>query len=623
MSTTTLYPFTAFITSLSAILRPCGCKAYRVLAMPTYERSQFGCWTCRVRKKKCDEIYPSCSSCHTRGIVCYGYGPKPDWMDGGEKEKKVVEELKWAIKERQKQKRLSNTRISPQHVALFSFQDNAVDTQPGPPPALYASPVPAGLSDVQVNHRDPESTGSSRTPSPPYSRCGDAKEAETTLLMNYLDHVFPVQFNCYTPPVTELGRGWLLALLTRTKPLYHAALALSAFYMHSILLKTGRLICQQRQWEEMKKHHSLAFKELQVQIAGLNDCPSLKSTIETLACIIQMISFELLRGGTDSWQIHLSAAASLIPTLLKHLSKRTSDQISQDLPTPPFLHDDLSLAEPTSGHISTSRYSMMDDPKPDNNDVACDFLIGTFIWFDFLSCASTHAIPSLPNNESYLSIHKIRLEKIMGCENWAMILISRISALSAWKSSQQSLGQLSMKELISRGSFIEQELNAGLEKNKVNIGKPIHYPESPACQRLGVPSSKSNLVITRVFANAALIYLHTVISGAHPALPEIKESVANGIEAFRMLPSPTLLRNLVWPFCVTGCLAGKECQDFFILEMKIAERGGEWCPGNLWKGWEVVQECWRLREELGDGEMAKGVDWADAMKQLGFQILLV
>jgi hypothetical protein len=261
--------------------------------------------------------------------------------------------------------------------------------------------------------------------------------------------------------------------------------------------------------------------------------------------------------------------------------------------------------------------------QPDIDDVACDFLIGTFIWYDILSCASINCVPYLSNNHTYLSTYRIRLDKIMGCENWAMILISQISQLSTWKASQQSLGCLSMKDLLSRGSSIEEELNTGLEKNKIDIGRPIPYPESASCQRLGVPNSKSNLVITRIFAFAALTYLHTVISGPHAALPEIRSSVANTIEAFRMIPRATLLRNLVWPFCVTGCMAGDGHEEWFGKAMKYADTEGEGCPGNIWKAWEVVKESWRMRQELGDVEMAKGVDWVDAMESLGFQILLV
>ena len=47
-------------------------------------RSTHGCWTCRLRKKKCDETHPSCLRCTALQIACDGYGPRPYWMDRGE-----------------------------------------------------------------------------------------------------------------------------------------------------------------------------------------------------------------------------------------------------------------------------------------------------------------------------------------------------------------------------------------------------------------------------------------------------------------------------------------------------------------------------------------------------------
>jgi hypothetical protein len=87
--------------------------------------------------------------------------------------------------------------------------------------------------------------------------------------MNYLDHVFHLQFSSYTPPVTELGRGWLLTLLTRTKLLYHATLAPSGFYMYSVLLKTGRTKCINGNWEVVIMNYEKAFSELQTQLRSM------------------------------------------------------------------------------------------------------------------------------------------------------------------------------------------------------------------------------------------------------------------------------------------------------------------------------------------------------------------
>jgi Fungal Zn(2)-Cys(6) binuclear cluster domain len=59
-------------------------------------RNANGCWTCRLRKKKCDELHPTCLSCSSRSIPCYGYGAKPVWADGAELEAQMVRDIKRA-----------------------------------------------------------------------------------------------------------------------------------------------------------------------------------------------------------------------------------------------------------------------------------------------------------------------------------------------------------------------------------------------------------------------------------------------------------------------------------------------------------------------------------------------
>jgi len=58
-----------------------------------------GCWTCRLRRKRCPRDQPICSTCALLNVTCYGYGPKPDWMDGGSSEREKLAEVKKTVKE--------------------------------------------------------------------------------------------------------------------------------------------------------------------------------------------------------------------------------------------------------------------------------------------------------------------------------------------------------------------------------------------------------------------------------------------------------------------------------------------------------------------------------------------
>ncbi|KAK6860978.1 fungal-specific transcription factor domain-containing protein [Apiospora arundinis] len=63
----------------------------------TCTRSQHGCWTCKLRRKKCDESRPTCQTCESLLITCEGYGPRPTWMDRGPLEKETAEKVKMAV----------------------------------------------------------------------------------------------------------------------------------------------------------------------------------------------------------------------------------------------------------------------------------------------------------------------------------------------------------------------------------------------------------------------------------------------------------------------------------------------------------------------------------------------
>ncbi|OBT65925.1 hypothetical protein VE03_05488 [Pseudogymnoascus sp. 23342-1-I1] len=127
--------------------------------------SKQGCWTCRLRKKKCDEGHPQCSTCESLSITCHGYGSKPDWMDGGDGERAVANGIKEVVKHTSRRKTAQS-----------------------------------------VKHRDPakiapKSTTVSESSSSPVPSLDKPDAAfsvdETTLLMHFLDNLF-----------TNYGNAW-------------------------------------------------------------------------------------------------------------------------------------------------------------------------------------------------------------------------------------------------------------------------------------------------------------------------------------------------------------------------------------------------------------------------------
>ena len=72
--------------------------------MSTVLRSKQGYWTCKLRRKNCDEMRPYCSTRETLAIPCYGFGPRPEWMDAGDNEREVKNSLKEIVKRTSRRK---------------------------------------------------------------------------------------------------------------------------------------------------------------------------------------------------------------------------------------------------------------------------------------------------------------------------------------------------------------------------------------------------------------------------------------------------------------------------------------------------------------------------------------
>lgn len=114
--------------------------------------------------------------------------------------------------------------------------------------------------------------------------------------MHFIDTVFPLQYPMYRPNVLEGGRGWLLSLLLRTKPLYHASLALSAYHRGNILLAARRHGCSTLSTVEQEKHLAICLSEFRNAIKDVGQwinresCPS--NSLGLMACVIQLIFFE-------------------------------------------------------------------------------------------------------------------------------------------------------------------------------------------------------------------------------------------------------------------------------------------------------------------------------------------
>jgi hypothetical protein len=267
------------------------------------ERSKGGCHTCKARKKRCDEGRASCAACLSLGISCHGYGPRPAWMDGGSAEKAQLEAWRQKVKEVTNHKRKLRARQNaPRSLQVHDFHENdRVSVTPTSAEDAHHTPqslpplnedFSAALSKARIPRWPPgrpeDSTGDDDSPSlqlttTSTSALGHEKasqsppvlrEEEASLLMHYLDYVFPLQFPFYKHSAFKGGRGWLLSILMQLEPLYHAALSVSSYHMH---------------FEEFAHQHELHFGSIE-NARELPDCPRLQSQLTEHILTLSRIS---------------------------------------------------------------------------------------------------------------------------------------------------------------------------------------------------------------------------------------------------------------------------------------------------------------------------------------------
>ncbi|KAL4867625.1 fungal-specific transcription factor domain-containing protein [Aspergillus spectabilis] len=577
--------------------------------MATASQNSAGCWTCRLRRKKCDQTRPICGVCAALEISCYSELRKPEWMDNGARQQEMVQQLKRTVK-RSAARRRSRRLIQRVTRDLDAEEDAQIP---------ITGPDSSAESNTARAISDPPTTGVAQA-TPDYSTTLDSSylfqrfdsELELQFVMIYLDHAFPVLFPFYTPAIFEGGRGWLLVLPMKIRALYHTVISLTSYFFSAVPISPGPAqdICSSIACDERDKQLDLA-----VQCQGVHS--DLLESSYLLGSIVQLLIFEGLVATTENWRIHLDAAVVLFEQMIQ-----PSGTVSSLL--------DLMRRR-------SSLPSKTGDNMPWNADQAAFRFYSTVLLLaDIISSTALEQPPKLHKYHDDLLLnnstpgHKAPLqsEDAIGCQSWALHLISEIAALAAWKKDMKKRRTLTTTQLVQRASIIEQKIEDCLSQLTSANAQNTQLSTPPLDNTVNTftftfthhPHSQSTIeTVTLIWAHAARIYLHIVLSGWQTAILEIRASVTSALKLFANLPSPTSLRALAWPFCVVGCVAEEE-EEFAFREI-IRSMGPLGRIGTMQTALRVMENVWRRREET-DFESDRW-DIAACLGGLGFVVLLV
>ncbi|EMR82545.1 putative c6 transcription protein [Botrytis cinerea BcDW1] len=606
-------------------------------------RSLKGCWTCRVRKRKCDEKVPICSACRSLELECHGYEEQPIWMDRGSRQKAEAMKIKQMVAEVRRRRRrresssenslsLKNPRtnshsrhsslnstfvttptttqryswgleaVFPSHSAASSHSDGSdYDFAPLNDDALsdflptdLFFPEPQALShEIELLHSNSYTFECDLVSSPNIqlqtNKVARPQPANVLELMSGSGHssqkIYPVISNKSALAIDKLGDATILAYYFEKVfnwQFLSCQSHLSAFNQGHIMW----LVSKSQPLYHATLALSSSHKYLQTNITIDEHTPQYDVAIKELHNELQ---------DPKSYE-DVSILACIVMFLHSALLYKS---VNSDW----CLHLQAGISIVTSWidnqdqhYAFGSSYAEDTDAESSTIKSAKVFLVGCIIRFDLLSSLTRNSVPAL--NKRYQQFlhapsYSSPLQAALQCRSWLFSILLDVYSLREWKEGKEVKGLLSLRELVSKAFPIKKTLERGISLNMEEINNFKQSPESIEQSTNTKPQQPSYniLVVTHIFACSVSIFLEVVLSGALPKLPEIQHEVNRALESYAYINDPDLLNVLRWPLCVAASVAEPDQYDFF--RSLLASPNVAWI-GTFRQSLERLEEWWRL-----------------------------
>ena len=447
-------------------------------------------------------------------------------------------------------------------------------------------------------------------------------QAELGPVMIYLDYVFPFLFPFYQPSLIETGRQWVLGLLCQNEVSFYIAASLGAYFFSLVPQNDGQDMhedCKALVLNKLVEQMDMALRSIQSTVLAIsNHGPQspLLDRARIMEEITQFLIVEVTVRRNVDWTIHLTPALVLFDEMFK---SHGIDRLEPSLAV-------LLSALPSSLPIATPHHKPLPN-TPDQSTLV--FFISLLLFVDIVGSTSLGTPPALQSyHRSLLTSHdgdkcQVRLESVVGCQNWALVAIGNISALCAWKRDAKQRGNFSVIDLVSLAAPISQSLEEGL--TSLDISAARSQPKKVSARRLEAYYSRHDRAIdstsianiTRIWAYAAKIDLALCLSGWQTNSTDIQASVAKVLSLLHTIESPAQLRSLSWPICVAGCLALESQEDDFRRVVGVMGQLGDF--GTVSDALRIMEAVWSSRAAV-DGELW---DVASCLGVLGSPALLI
>ncbi|KAI5920075.1 fungal-specific transcription factor domain-containing protein [Camillea tinctor] len=590
-----------------------------------HRRSRTGCYTCRLRRKKCDEGTPMCSACKHLGLVCEY--KRPMWWSNNDARRQHKDDIKMIIKRKKLSEKASHTIqtsdygvYNPQILSthpdfMFNMSPYEIDVKterqmfvndiptirestvstfstyhtPPPPGTILPSYPLDGEWTEQVYQERRESLTEeslncnffdfSHGPTM-NSRQVDIEldENDQRLLDHFIQFVLPTIF-----PILETNQhgsvssDLILPALQNNKGYLHCCLMIAAQHYKATMNIQGEEIDS----DIMRHRHATILALCEELNRDENHQQILEATLG-------LIFFQCCVGRYDDslpdipWHQHFQAVNSLVTKL--DLPRIVSDP-AEPLAQTPF---NMTLTA----------------------------------WIDILGATMQGRAPAFAHTyrEKHLSTTNpsLGLRELMGCDDRVMYLISEIACLEALK-----------KDGMDDITLCQHVHALGDQIGLTEIGD--NGPKMPINANGSLSPKQLSKNITSAFRLAARIYLCSLVPGFSPSQGSCVGLVEKLTTVLQHIPAGPhgFDRSLAWVYLIGGSVSGTNSTFRHFFHERISQLGDAANVGSFGGVASLLQEVWHQTDSYQPSPSAMGsteppyVSWRDIMQMRGLEYLLI
>ena len=631
--------------------------------------TSIGCFTCRLRRKKCDEGKGQCKACRHLGLKCEY--KRPMWWSNNDQRKQQKEHIKNIIK---------RTKLSEK----TSHMSSGADTPPG---LSHSLPTSATYSDATVRTRAASvdsqySVGYDFNQAQPHDHFDIYQPHVLSPSFGPDPHYHPYMAAPYEVDVKTERQMFVNDIPTRRDssistfstfqpPQTHPSLQPfpeeEAPWLHEgIYDQPGDMFSGEEgiDFNFFDFSHGAAedSREALIQVEE-NDRPLLDHFIDNVLRLIFPIlevnqhgsaRTEVILPALESNKTYLHCCLSIAAIHLKSTRRIQGEQIDGDIIRHRYATiselckalnrdtDHAQILEATLGMIFFQcSVGGPDDSLPDipwhqhfqaggslvrkldlphamvhvnSTKPHPTFNMTLASWIDILGATMLGLSPKFADTyrEKNDSNSSSGLCELMGCEDKMMYLISEIACLDSLKCSGIDDMQL-CHHVSTLGGFLEQsEPPPGV----------LDYVYSSTG---AIRPKQLSTNMTAMFRIAARIYLCSLVPGASIYASSMTSLLLRLTEALEYIPNGPdgFDRSIVWPLLIGGSQS-TPCSPFRQAFANRVQCLGEHAEfGSFGRMVRLLQEVWRQSDEEHRREEVQNVHWRDVMKQKGWDFLLI